>query len=195
MSRQPAPERRLYSAKIVVAGGISSTAFINAASDGPLATMTAESPSGGRVPFEFGRLTLDPGLTLHLFGTHGQDRHPQVRDELLPGALGGVILVDPGQPHQARPAVGVFQTAGVSFVLGIARFGGGTAAADKITGATPAALRALLGVTEETTVLPCRPGSRSSAKAVLTGLIEQLMRPALDWRLPVEPNPSLAVGA
>lgn len=176
--------------KIIIAGGAASTAFISAVSDDPLSTVTVESPGGGRVPFEFGRVALDPELVIYLFGTRGQDQHPQVRADLLPGALGGVILVDPEHPHRARPAVTAFQSTGVPFILAAPRHD--LEAATRVTDAT---IRAALGVTDQVAVHSCAPESRDCAKAVLTGLIEQLMRPTLNWPLPLDQHSPATVDA
>lgn len=175
--------------KIIIAGGAASTAFISAVSDVALSTVMVESPGGGRVPFEFGRVALDPELVIYLFGTRGQDQHPQVRTDLLPGALGGVILVDPEHPRRARPAVTAFQSAGVPFVLATSRH---EAAA---TPGTDATIRAALGVTDQIAVRSCALDSRDCAKVVLTGLIEQLMRPTLNWPLPLDQHSPVTVDA
>src|SRR5690606_27464037 len=46
------------------------------------------------VAMDFGRITLDNGLILYLFGTPGQDRFHFMWHELAKGAIGAVVLVD-----------------------------------------------------------------------------------------------------
>ena len=46
------------------------------------------------VAMDFGRVTLDAGLILYLFGTPGQHRFWFMWDDLIHGAIGAVVLVD-----------------------------------------------------------------------------------------------------
>src|SRR5258708_12654082 len=46
------------------------------------------------VAMDFGRITLDEDLVLYLFGTPGQRRFWFMRDDLVRGAIGAIVLLD-----------------------------------------------------------------------------------------------------
>lgn len=109
--------RRVRPAKIVVLGpfGVGKTTLIGAVSEiEPLATeelMTAAAAdvdtalTAGKdtttVALDFGRLTVAPDVVLQLFGAPGQQRFAPVVDDLLRGALGVLVLVDPARLAEA----------------------------------------------------------------------------------------------
>lgn len=117
--------------KLVVAGpvGTGKTTFIGALSEIPvveteaLATEDLGKPTT-TVGLDFGLLTLD-GVTLHLYGTPGQDRFDFMWDILMQGAAGFLLLVAgdrPGDFPKAR-AIMDFLTSRfpVPYLLGVTR--------------------------------------------------------------------------
>ena len=68
------------------------------------------------VAMDFGRIALPGDLWLYLFGTPGQDRFLFMWDDLVPGAIGAVVLVDTERLEQCFPAVDYFEARQIPFV-------------------------------------------------------------------------------
>ena len=73
---------------------------------------------------DFGRITLGPDMVLYLFGTPGQDRFLFLWDELVRGAVGGIVLVDTRRIEDCFPAVDYFEHLGIPFVVAVNLFNG-----------------------------------------------------------------------
>lgn len=166
--------------KLVVCGGWGSgkTTFVGAISE--IVPITTEAPmtevslgvdSGAvatkvatTVALDFGRISLDSGLVLYLFGTPGQSRFRFAWDEVAKGAIGAVILVDSRRLEDAFPSVDFCEARGIPFVVAVNRFDGELA--HELD-----AIREALVLAEDIPVLGVDARSRADAKGTLIALV------------------------
>jgi signal recognition particle receptor subunit beta len=73
---------------------------------------------------DFGCITIDPTLKLYLFGTPGQDRFGFMWDDLVEGALGGLVIVDTRRLDDCYAAVDYFEHKDVPFAVAVNAFDG-----------------------------------------------------------------------
>lgn len=73
---------------------------------------------------DFGCVTLDPTLKLYLFGTPGQERFGFMWDDLVEGALGGLVIVDTRRLDDCYAAVDYFEHREIPFAVAVNAFDG-----------------------------------------------------------------------
>ncbi|NJQ02677.1 GTP-binding protein [Streptomyces zingiberis] len=169
--------------KLLVVGafGVGKTTLIGSVSEiAPLRTeevMTEESAGvddlaglAGKttttVALDFGRVTLNPGLVLYLFGTPGQRRFWDLWEGLAEGALGVLVMVDTRRLTDSFEVLEQLELRGLPFAVAVNHF------PDTPRHHTAGDLRRALDLLPGTPVVVCDARRRRSARDALIALVE-----------------------
>ncbi|HWU12231.1 MAG TPA: ATP/GTP-binding protein, partial [Streptomyces sp.] len=154
-----------HSVKVIVLGpfGVGKTTLVGAVSEIRPASTEEHMTKAGElvddlhgledkktttVALDFGRLTLASDIVLYLFGAPGQARFADMVEDLMLGALGGVVLVDTARFTESWEAIGRLEEAGLPYVVAVNHFPGSPEY-------SPEALRKALDLDEMTPLVVC----------------------------------------
>jgi signal recognition particle receptor subunit beta len=171
----------LITIKMLVTGdvGAGKTEFIRTVSEiEPVSTEAsindefAESEPETAVPMDFGRITVDEDLVLHLYGTPGQIRFDFICEVLSTGVLGYVVLVDSTRLHTCpatRRAVDFLETVSDNPYVVVAN------KQDVENAFSVEDIRYVLSLADGVPVLPCIALDKELVKEVLFTLFDRIL--------------------
>lgn len=167
---------------ILVTGpfGVGKSQFIETISDIPVVSterrISRPMPTGQKdtttVAMDYGRVEIDPGLTLHLRGTPGQERFDFMWDILAREIQGYLFLVDSTR-SQDFPLANAMLMAfndlhGLPHVIVATK-------QDLPEALRVDVLRRELGISHRTLIMPCSATSKTSVRQVLKQLVHLIL--------------------
>ncbi|MCX4750650.1 ATP/GTP-binding protein [Kitasatospora sp. NBC_01287] len=176
--------------KILIAGGfgVGKTTLVGSVSEvAPLRTEEyltrasvgvdfldgVDSKDTTTVALDFGRITIGPELVVYLFGTPGQERFWFMWNDLVNGALGGVVIADTRRLESSFASIDFFESRQIPFVVAINCF-------DGVNSRASAEIRAALDLDPQVPLLIGDARSRPFGRDVLLALVDHLInQPAL----------------
>jgi signal recognition particle receptor subunit beta len=120
------------------------------------------------VALDFGRITISSELVVYLFGTPGQERFWFMWNDLVNGALGGVVIVDTRRVESSFASIDFFESRGIPFVVAINCFHGRNTR-------TPEEIRAALDLDPQVPLLLGDVRERVFGRDLLLALVDHLM--------------------
>ncbi|MET8215991.1 GTP-binding protein [Streptomyces hirsutus] len=123
------------------------------------------------VALDFGRLTLSEDLVLYLFGTPGQQRFMQLWEDMARGALGALLLVDPGRLEETFPVIDLVEGYGLEYAIAVNTF-------DASATYSEAEVREALDLLPDTPVVYCDARDQRSSAEALIALVRHLLERA-----------------
>jgi len=124
------------------------------------------------VAMDFGRITIDDGLVLYMFGTPGQRRFDFMWEILAEGMLGFVVLLDSVRPETFREARSILDTfrsyAPVPYVVAANK-------QDLADAWSPEDLRIALRIPPEIKIVSCTATDRESVRRVILELLYSVL--------------------
>ncbi|MFJ4215293.1 GTP-binding protein, partial [Streptomyces hydrogenans] len=120
------------------------------------------------VALDFGRITVSGELVVYLFGTPGQERFWFMWNDLVQGALGGIVIADTRRLETSFASIDFFESREIPFVVAINCFHGhNTRTAEEI--------RAALDLDPHVPLLIGDVRQRAFGKDTLLALVDHLM--------------------
>ncbi|MFE9941398.1 GTP-binding protein [Streptomyces hirsutus] len=123
------------------------------------------------VALDFGRLTLSEDLVLYLFGTPGQQRFMQLWEDMARGALGALLLVDPGRLEETFPVIDLVEGYGLEYAIAVNTF-------DASATYSETEVREALDLLPDTPVVYCDARDQRSSAEALIALVRHLLERA-----------------
>ncbi|MFF3781081.1 ATP/GTP-binding protein [Streptomyces sp. NPDC001933] len=120
------------------------------------------------VALDFGRITVSPELVVYLFGTPGQERFWFMWNDLVNGALGGVVIADTRRLETSFASIDFYESRDIPFVVAINCFHGHNTR-------TPEEIRAALDLDPHVPLLIGDVRERPFGRDVLLALVDHLM--------------------
>ncbi|MET9398078.1 ATP/GTP-binding protein [Kitasatospora sp. NPDC002965] len=120
------------------------------------------------VALDFGRITVNPELVVYLFGTPGQERFWFMWNDLVNGALGGIVIADTRRLDTSFASIDFFESRGIPFVVAINCFH-----AHNTRG--PEEIRAALDLDPQVPMLLGDVRERTYGRDLLLALVDHLM--------------------
>ncbi|WP_316524514.1 GTP-binding protein [Kitasatospora brasiliensis] len=120
------------------------------------------------VALDFGRITISPELVVYLFGTPGQERFWFMWNDLVNGALGGIVIADTRRLETSFASIDFFESRGIPFVVAINCF-------HNTNTRTPDEIRAALDLDPQVPMLLGDVRERDFGRDLLLALVDHLM--------------------